>query len=423
MENDLITSTSFKSLGLHESLLTGLEEAGLTHCTKIQEATLPLALRNHDVAGQAQTGTGKSAAFLLATMHYLMTHPVEEGKRGPWAIMLAPTRELALQIHKDAEQLGFFTGMTFACIYGGTGYESQREQLEQGVDILIGTPGRVIDFYKQRVFSLDNIEVCVLDEADRMFDMGFISDIRYLLRRMPPPDRRINMLFSATLSERVKELAYEHMNEPEAVEIEPEQVTAEKVRQKLYHVETSDKIGLLLGVLRHKDTSRTMVFVNTKRTAENVTEHLAGNDIEAAVISGDIPQKKRESLLKRFQAGEIPVLVATDVAARGLHIPGVSHVINYDLPQDAEDYVHRIGRTGRAGASGEALSFACETYAFSLPDIERFIGHEIPRNFDHAGLLTEVTRPAPPPRRRGKPPRHGGRSRSRGRGGRSAHKH
>ncbi|MQM36766.1 ATP-dependent RNA helicase RhlB [wastewater metagenome] len=421
MDKDHLTQTTFKSLGLHESLLTGLDEAGFTRCMPIQEATLPLALAGKDVAGQAQTGTGKSAAFLLATMHYLMTTPVAEGKSGPWAAILAPTRELALQIHRDAEKLGYFTGMEFACIYGGTGYDKQRRQLEGGVDVLIGTPGRIIDFYKQRVFTLDNVEVAVLDEADRMFDMGFISDIRYLLRRMPPPNKRINMLFSATLSERVKELAWEHMNDPETVEIEPEQITAEKVNQKLYHVENNQKIGLLLGVLRHQDVTRTMVFVNTKRAAEQVTGYLLGNDIKTAVLSGDIPQNKREQLLGEFQKGELPVLVATDVAARGLHIPGVSHVVNYDLPQDAEDYVHRIGRTARAGERGDAISFACESYVYSLPDIEAYIDQKIPSELAPPELIVEDIKPpkrvSSPRRGNGRPPQRNNRRGGGGGGG------
>ncbi|MEX0386622.1 DEAD/DEAH box helicase [Spiribacter onubensis] len=394
MEQNHLSDTRFESLGLHESLLTGLQEAGFEHCTPIQAAALPIALKGRDVAGQAQTGTGKSAAFLLACMHRLMTNPVAAEKVGPWAIVLAPTRELALQIHKDAERLGWFTGMEFACIYGGTGYESQRKALEKGTDILIGTPGRIIDFYKQRVFSLDNIEVCILDEADRMFDMGFIADIRYLLRRMPPPEERLNMLFSATLSERVRELAYEHMNDPESVQIESDTITADKVRQTLYHVENNQKIGLLLGVLRQQEPTRTLIFVNTKRDADKVTGYLLGNDIKAAVISGDIPQNKREQLLAKFQAGELPILVATDVAARGLHIPEVSHVINYDLPQDAEDYVHRIGRTARAGATGDAISFACESYVYSLPDIEQYIDQKIPSEMAPPELIAEDIKPA-----------------------------
>ncbi|MDR9432940.1 MAG: DEAD/DEAH box helicase [Spiribacter sp.] len=394
MEQNHLSDTRFETLKLHESLLTGLQEAGFEHCTPIQAAALPIALNGNDVAGQAQTGTGKSAAFLLACMHRLMSTPVAADKTGPWAIILAPTRELALQIHKDAERLGWFTGMEFACIYGGTGYESQRKSLERGTDILIGTPGRVIDFYKQGVYTLDNIEVCILDEADRMFDMGFIADIRYLLRRMPEPDQRLNMLFSATLSERVRELAYEHMNEPQSVKIESETITADRVRQTLYHVENNQKIGLLLGVLKQQDPTRTLIFVNTKRDADRVTGYLLGNEFKSAVISGDIPQNKREQLLNKFQTGELPILVATDVAARGLHIPEVSHVINFDLPQDAEDYVHRIGRTARAGEAGEAISFACESYVYSLPDIEKYIDQKITSQMAPPELIATDIQPA-----------------------------
>jgi ATP-dependent RNA helicase RhlB len=395
MENNHLSDITFASLGLVPALLRGLDEAGYTNCTPIQAATLPNALANHDVAGQAQTGTGKTAAFLVATMNYLLKNPVEEGREGPWAIMLAPTRELALQIHKDFELLGKHTGLFGVAVYGGAGYESQQRELELGVDIVIGTPGRIIDFHKQGLLPLNNIEVVVLDEADRMFDLGFINDIRYLLRRMPPPDKRINMLFSATLSNRVMELAYEHMNQPEVVRIEPAQVTAENVRQLLYHVSKDDKMKLLIQILRDQNLHRTIVFVNTKRRADDVMGYLQGNGYDAAVISGDIPQSRRERLLKRFQDGELPLLVAPDVAARGLHIPEVSHVINFDLPQDAEDYVHRIGRTARAGASGDAISFACEEYVYSLPDIEKYIGDKIPTEKVDLDALPELQ----PPRR------------------------
>jgi ATP-dependent RNA helicase RhlB len=394
MKNDHLTDIPFTTLGLTPTLLRGLEDAGFTRCTPIQAQTLPLALKGEDVAGQAQTGTGKSAAFLLAAMHRLMENPVEEGRHGPWALMLAPTRELALQIHKDAQLLGKHTGLYIEAVYGGTGYESQRRELELGVDIIIGTPGRIIDFYKQRVFDLNNIEVVVLDEADRMFDLGFINDIRYLLRRMPPPEKRLNMLFSATLSQRVMELAYEHMNEPTVIKVEAEQITADRVTQALYHVSTDDKMKLLIGLLNQKDPTRTIVFVNTKRMADRVMAYLLGNGFDAAVLSGDIAQNKREQLLGKFQAGELPILVATDVAARGLHIPEVSHVINFDLPQDAEDYVHRIGRTARAGLAGDAISFACEEYVYSLPDIEKFIDQKIPVHSVSPDLLPTLKPPA-----------------------------
>lgn len=378
MEKDHLTETNFDSLRLTDSLLEALEDIGFERCTPIQAATLPLALQGRDIAGQAQTGTGKTAAFLLSTLHYLMTTPVEEGEVGPWSVILAPTRELAIQIHREAERLGMYTGLRFAVVYGGTGYEEQRRQLQEGVDVLIGTPGRLIDYYKQHIFSLKNVEVVVLDEADRMFDLGFISDIRYLLRRMPAAERRINMLFSATLSPRVMELAYEHMNNPETIKIDPEQVTVDKIRQSLYHISSEEKISLLLGILQKQSPSRTLIFVNTKKAADRVTGYLLSNGFEAEALSGDIPQKKRMKLLERFQKGELPILVATDVAARGLHIPDVSHVINYDLPQDREDYVHRIGRTARIGASGDAIGLACEEYVYSLPEIEAFIGRPIP---------------------------------------------
>jgi ATP-dependent RNA helicase RhlB len=395
MEKNYLTKVPFTSLGLTECLLESLEDMGFVYCTPIQAATLPLALKGIDIAGQAQTGTGKTAAFLLATLHYLMETPVEEGKVGPWAIILAPTRELALQIHRDAELLGRYTGLEFAAIYGGTGYESQRRRLEAGVDVVIGTPGRLIDYYKQGVIRLNHIEVLIVDEADRMFDLGFISDLRYLLRRMPPPGNRLNMLFSATLSARVMELAYEHMNDPQVVKIEAEQITADKVRQTLYHVAANDKIRLLLGILQRQAPKRTIIFVNTKRAGERVTAWLLGNNLEADLLSGDIPQNKRQQLLERFQRGALPILVATDVAARGLHIPDVSHVINFDLPQDPEDYVHRIGRTARIGASGDAISFACEEFVFSLPDIEAFIEQKIPAQAITEELLVE---PKPPKR-------------------------
>lgn len=413
MQKDHLTQVLFSSLNLSDSLLESLEDAGFAYCTPIQAATLPLALKGQDIAGQAQTGTGKTAAFLLAALHHLMETPVADQAVGPWAVILAPTRELAVQIHRDAELIGRYTGLKFAVVYGGTGYESQRRQLESGVDVLIGTPGRLIDYFKQGVFRLANVEVVVLDEADRMFDLGFIADIRYLLRKMPPADQRINMLFSATLSNRVMELAYEHMNDPQVVRIETEHVTAEKVSQVLYHVSAHDKIGLLLGVLRQQDPKRTMIFVNTKRAADRVTGYLLGNGYEAEVLSGDIPQSKRLRLLESFQQGALPILVATDVAARGLHISEVTHVINFDLPQDREDYVHRIGRTARIGASGDAISFACEEYVYSLPEIEDFIGQKIPVLPITEELMLEYKAPKRLERRR--PALTGGDHRPRGR--------
>ncbi len=395
MSENHLSEQRFTDLPIHDAVLDGLEALGLSHCTPIQAATLPRTLQGEGIAGEAQTGTGKTAAFLVATLHHLMTHPVEEDAVGPWAIILAPTRELAVQIHRDAEQIGAFTGLEFAAVYGGTGYEVQREQLRAGVDVVIGTPGRIIDFYKQKVFSLERIEVVVLDEADRMFDLGFVDDIRYLLRRMPPAAERLNLLFSATLSYRVMELAWEHMGDPPRVAVEEAgQRTVERVRQTLYHVSKEDKTAFLVGMLRHIDPRRSLVFVNTKRAAERLVGYLSANGIEAAVLSGDIPQHKREQLLEHFRSGELPVLVGTDVAARGLHIEDVSHVINFDLPQSPEDYVHRIGRTARAGESGDAVTLACDEYVFSLPDIEAYLEEKIPSQRPPAEYFVELAEPA-----------------------------
>ncbi len=379
MSDQHLSKLAFASLGLSKELMQGIEDAGFSFCTPIQAETLPLALQGQDVAGQAQTGTGKTAAFLLALMHHLLKHPAAARRPNqPRALVLAPTRELAIQIHKDAEQLGAHSGFRFGVVYGGAGYDTQRTMLETGVDVLIGTPGRIIDYFKQHVFDLKAAQVMVLDEADRMFDLGFINDVRFILRRLPPPEQRLNMLFSATLSLRVTELAYEHMNSPRLIAIEPDKVTVDTVTQRVYHTSNEEKIPLLIGLLKSMDATRSIVFTNTKHAAHKVWSYLEGNGFKAAMLSGDVPQNKRIQLLNEFQRGELAILVATDVAARGLHIPGVSHVFNYDLPQSGEDYVHRIGRTARAGASGDAISFACEDYAFTMPEIEDYVGHKMP---------------------------------------------
>ncbi|NQV87085.1 MAG: DEAD/DEAH box helicase [Woeseiaceae bacterium] len=400
MSENHLSDLRFDSLQLHESIQAGIRDAGFEFCTPIQASTLPIALRPSDVAGQAQTGTGKTAAFLVAAFQRLLTNqPETEGTRQPRVFVLAPTRELAVQIAKDAELLGKHTGLIVGLAFGGTDYEKQRNTIASGVDLLIGTPGRIIDYYKQGVFKLDQVQVAILDEADRMFDLGFIKDIRYLLRKLPSPEKRLNMLFSATLSQRVMELAYEHMNEPELIRIEPDKVTADRVRQAIFYPSNEHKMPLLVGLIREIGEVRIMIFVNMKREAERVQNYLEANGIHAAAISGDVPQNKRLRMLLEFQKGELPVLIGTDVASRGLHIPDVEYVINYDLPQDAEDYVHRIGRTARAGASGNALSMACETYAVALPDIEKFIGHKIPfANYD-PDTLPQLIKPKYRPRK------------------------
>lgn len=393
MTNNISSGVRFDQLDLDNSLQQALTELKFEFCTPIQAETIPISLNQQDVAGQAQTGTGKTASFLLVTLQTLINSEKQCEPGKPRALIISPTRELAIQIHKDAVALNRFSHLKLGLVYGGIDYKKQLAQFNEPVDVLIGTPGRLIDYYQQKIFHLKEIEAVVLDEADRMFDLGFIKDIRFLLRRCPKPDQRLSMLFSATLNFRVTELAYEHMNNPKLIEVKPEQITAERVTQVLYHVANDEKIPLLLGLLQQIDPKRTIIFVNTKNNADTVAGYLLGNGYEVAILSGDVPQKKRQSLFEKFSTGEIPILVATDLAARGLHIPEVSHVFNYDLPQNAEDFVHRIGRTARAGASGDAVSFGCEDFIYSLMEIEEYLGDKLPTATITQDLLIE---PKPP---------------------------
>jgi ATP-dependent RNA helicase RhlB len=368
----------FEELNIPLKVLEGIRATGFTETTPVQALTLPKALQGKDIAAQAQTGTGKTAAFLIAVFSRMLV--VSRPGRGPSprALIIAPTRELVVQIDAEARLIGGPAGFRILPVYGGVDYLKQRENILKGVDVLIGTPGRLIDYLKQKVYSLRKTQFLVIDEADRLFDMGFISDLRFLLRRMAPFDKRQSMLFSATLTNRVLELCYEHMNNPERFSVTPEKVTVAEVEQQIYHVGTSEKFGVLLGILRREIGGRYLIFCNTKAAAERLEVLLNANGFAAAAITGDLPQKKRMSVLSRFRDGTLPILVATDVASRGLHIEAVTHVINYDLPQDPEDYVHRIGRTARAGAGGRAISLACEEYVRSLPDIEDYIRQKIP---------------------------------------------
>src|SRR6185369_15422918 len=307
---------------------------------------------------------------------------------------VAPTRELALQIRQDAEKLGAHTGLSLLAVFGGVDYRRQRDDLRQHPDLLIGTPGRLLDYEQQGATTFRGIEVLVIDEADRMFDMGFIRDLRRIFRKCPPYDRRQSMLFSATLSPRVMELAYEHMNNAERVEIEPERVTARGIREILYHVPSHEKLPLLLGLLERDRWERTLIFVNRKTTAAELVSALSANGLPVNALAGNVRQQRRMKILEEFKEGKAKALIATDVASRGLHIDGVTHVINYDLPQDPEDYVHRVGRTARAGASGKAFSLACEHHVYSLEAIEEFIGMPVPHAFPGADLV-RMPRPAP----------------------------
>jgi ATP-dependent RNA helicase RhlB len=406
---DHLSDVYFADLRLPHAVSAGIAACGFVRATPVQASTLPLLLAGKDVAAQAQTGTGKTAAFLIAIFARLVRTTRGHPSSYPRALVVAPTRELAVQIQEDAKALGHFLKPRIVTVYGGIDYAKQREQLRSGCDLLIGTPGRLLDYEQQGATSFGEVESLVIDEADRLFDLGFIRDLRRILRRCPPPGRRHSMLFSATLSLRVMELAYEHMNDATKIEIRPEQVTADRVTQVLYHVSQREKMPLLLGILRREaavarrdEPLRTLLFVNTKRFAERLVGTLERHGWRIGALTGDIPQARRLKILSDFRGGSLPLLVATDVASRGLHIEGVTHVINVDLPQDPEDYVHRIGRTARAGRAGKAISLADEDYVFSLDAIQRLIGMKIPVDFADDKLFAapaapeEKTAPAAP---------------------------
>ena len=392
----------FSTLDLPVPVMEGIRDAGFVTTTPIQEATLPLALKGKDVAGQSQTGTGKTAAFLIALFTRLLrsASPAGGGPAGPRVLIVAPTRELVVQIESDANLLGRFTGLRVLAVYGGIDYNRQREALAAGCDILVGTPGRLIDYLKQHVWSPRHVEALVIDEADRMFDMGFIADLRFILRRLPPPERRQSFLFSATLSFRVLELTWEFMNNPAQITIMPQQKTAERVEQVLYHVGREEKFSLLLGLLRREGGERILIFSNTREEARRLEDRLARNGWEARALTGDVDQKRRLRILNDFKEGLLPVLVATDVASRGLHIEAVSHVVNWDLPQDPEDYVHRIGRTARAGAGGKAIGLVDEASALNLEGIEKFIGQKVSVVWAEDDLFVPEIKPTAEERRR-----------------------
>ena len=411
--------------------MRGIRDAGFVTATPIQEAALPLALKGKDVAGQSQTGTGKTAAFLIAAFTRCLRtpSPAKTGVAAPRVLIIAPTRELVVQIEADAHLLGAHTGLRIVSVYGGIDYNKQREALRDGTDVLVGTPGRLIDYLKQHVWSPSKVEVLVIDEADRMFDMGFIADLRFILRKLPKPERRQSFLFSATLSFRVMELTWEFMNNPVQITITPNQKTVEKAEQVLYHVGREEKFNLLLGLLKREGGSRILIFSNTREEARRLEDRLGRNGWQARALTGDVDQKKRLKILNDFKDGELPVLVATDVASRGLHIEGVTHVINWDMPQDAEDYVHRIGRTARAGAAGKAISLADEASALAVEPIEKFIGQKILVEWADDDLYLPEIKPSSEERRRyadekrqrlasrGGPGRTGGRPGDRGRAG------
>lgn len=374
---NFLTATCFADFDLPPEIMAGVEQAGFEYCTPIQAQAIPVAMSGLDIAGQAQTGTGKTTAFLIPLLNRLLKNkPLEIGL--PRAIIITPTRELAMQIYEDAKILAGATSLRLLLVIGGIDYREQAELLATGPELVICTPGRIIDYLQQGIFKTKAIEVAVVDEADRLLEMGFIKDLKFLLGHLPSYSQRQTMLFSATLDDRVLELTYQFMNPPQFITAEPDKLTKIKIEQELYHLAREEKLPLIMGLLQHENHRRVIIFVNTKSGVEWLAKKLILNGFQAEGITGDLPQPKRLKLMEAFKENRLQILVATDVASRGIHVDDVSHVYNYDLPQDAENYIHRIGRTARAGREGKAVSFGCEDYVFHLEAIENLLGEKIP---------------------------------------------
>ncbi|MGN0728201.1 DEAD/DEAH box helicase [Treponema sp.] len=376
----------FSEFSLHENLASGIEGAGYVDCTPVQEQVLNSSLEGRDLYVQSQTGTGKTAAYLISVIQELLVRADAAEKK---ALIMVPTRELAVQVQEEAQKLSKFTSLKCASFYGGVGYDKQVASLKNGVDIMIGTPGRVIDLNQGNQMDLSNVAFLVIDEADRMFDMGFYPDLRTLIKVLPASGQRQTMLFSATLNSYVKNLAWEYTRNPAEITIAAEHITVDEIAQELFHVSSSDKMRLLLGIISREKPESLIIFCNTKKNCEIVAKRLRHNEIESEFIIGDLPQKKRLAIMDKFKAGKIKCLVATDVAARGIDVNDLAMVINYDLPNEAENYVHRIGRTARAGKTGKAFTFCSEQDVYSLPPIERYIEKSIPSCVADESLLAE----------------------------------
>lgn len=365
----------FKEFNFSQKVLDGIKKAGFMECMTVQEKVFDLALvEKRDVMVQSQTGSGKTAAFLL-TIFELFQREKEKNHK---ALIIAPTRELAVQIEQESRLFGSALDYKIGCFYGGAGYGQQEKMLAEGPDIIIGTPGRLLDFASKGTLALKDVDMLIIDEADRMFDMGFLPDLKKILRKTSKRENRQTMLFSATLSTRVSRLAWEYMNNAEEIVINPENLTVQEINQVIYHVTSNEKMALLLGILRREKPGSALIFTNTKNMAVTVTERLSANGFQAEYIMGDLPQKKRLRTIDKIKEGRLDILVATDVAARGLHIDDLEMVINYDVPEDPENYVHRIGRTARAGKSGKAVTLACERFVYGLEPIEELIEMKIP---------------------------------------------
>ena len=406
----LFSDLKFDDVNLPEELLAAVAELGFERLTRVQEEVLPLSLEGRDIVAQAQTGSGKTAAYLLTLFARMMRQERQSEIQNPRGLIIAPTRELAVQIASDAEKLATHVNFSVHVVFGGIDYKKQQNRFASGVDLLIGTPGRLIDYHRKGAYSLRDTEMVVVDECDRLFDMGFAEDLRWLLHRLPYTDKRQSLMFTATLSRRVMQLGWREMTNPAEIVINREQLTPETVHQELYHVASHEKLSLLLGLLGREGGERIMIFLNTKHAARRLVEDLRRHGYVARGLTGDVMQTKRLKVLDDFRDGNLPILVATDVASRGLHIDGVTHVINFDLPQDAEDYVHRIGRTARVGAEGKAFTLACNDYVYSLDAVHKYVGYEIPVFFAPEELFAEVIpyRHKPNPRPTSRDRRPGG---------------
>lgn len=413
--------TRFHDVGLSDEILRAVAELGFEYCTPIQARVLQEVAEGHNVAGRAQTGTGKTAAFLLLTFKQFLQNPLPKDRPcgRPRALVLAPTRELVVQIMRDAEAIGKYCGVRSMAVYGGTDYEKQeRTLLKAPIDLVAATPGRLLDFQRKGKIDLKGVEVLVIDEADRMLDMGFIPDVRTIIRCTPPKEKRRTLLFSATLTDDVMRLASQWMPDPHIVEIEPDQVAVDTVKQLIYMVRANQKFTVLYNLLKRPNIGRVLIFANRRDQTERIAFELQRYGIKCELLSGAVNQNRRERVLEDFRSGKILTVVATDVAGRGLHVDAIDHVVNFDLPYEAEDYVHRIGRTGRAGAEGTAVSFACEDESFTIPEIEKYIGEDLACKYPEDILLkplphTDAKHYVRPPR----PPNRGGRSGGGGRRG------
>jgi len=412
--------TRFHDLDLPLPLMQGIAELGFRYCSPIQAQSLPRALNGYDVLGKAQTGTGKTAAFLITVITDLLKNPIEDEHYlgEPRALVLAPTRELALQIAKDAEALCRFTNLHTVSLVGGMDYDKQQRQLEKRlVDIVVATPGRLMDFQTRGQIHLDEVEILVIDEADRMLDMGFIPQVRRIVRATPRKTHRQTLLFSATFTQDVLSLSEQWTEDPVTIEIEPDSVATDTVEQHVYMVATEQKYAMLYNLLQDEAAVSVIVFANRRDQTRNLFDHLRAHDFPVGMLSGEVAQNKRVRTLEDFRSGKLKVLVATDVAGRGIHIDGVSHVVNFNLPEDPEDYVHRIGRTGRAGSSGTSVSFACEDDAFLVPDLEAMLGKKIELEHPPEALLVE-----PPKVKIQRTPRSNDQRGGKGGGGRGGHR-